>query len=70
MTNNTPSGTKKHHESSKTRSHQTAKIFFFCRWASSKVCDSFTLVFMQNSTEQCTSPSLFHNFEVSRGDSD
>jgi len=43
--------------------------FFFFRQASSKLCDPFTMVFAQTAafyTEQFTSPSLFHNFEVSR----
>ena len=29
MTKNTPSGAKKHRESTKPESHQTAKMFFF-----------------------------------------
>jgi len=29
MTNNTPSGPKKHRESTEPGSHQTAKMFFF-----------------------------------------
>ena len=48
------------------------KCFSVFRQANSKLCDSFTMVFTQNSsiyTEQCTSPSLFHNFEVSQGGS-
>jgi len=48
-------------------------FFFFFRQASSKLCDSFHDGFMHKTaafyTEQCTSSSLFHNFEVSRGSS-
>ena len=78
MTKNTPSGAKKHREGTEPESHQTAKMFsfffffFFFRWASSNLRDSFTMVFAQNSsifTEQCTSPSLFSRFEVTRGNS-
>ena len=46
-------------------------FFFFIR-VSSNLRDSFTMVFAQNSsifTEQCTSPSLFSRFEVTRGNS-
>jgi len=57
MTSNTPSGAKKHRESTEPESHQTAKMFsfffFFFRWASSNLRDSFTMVFAQNS-------SIFH----------
>ena len=76
MTNNTPSGAKKHRKSTEPRSRQTAKMFFFFffffRRASSKLHDSFTTVFTQNRsifTEQCTSLSLFSRCEVTRGDS-
>jgi len=43
MTNNTPSVTKKHRESTKPESRQTAKtfFFFFFRWASSNLHDGF-----------------------------
>ena len=89
MTKNTPSGAKKHRESTEPESHQTAKMFFFLlllllllssssssssssdrlvqicvtlsRWFSHKTAEFFT--------EQCTSPSLFSRFEVTRGDS-
>ena len=56
MTKNTPSGAKKHHESTEPESYQTAKMFFFFfffRRASSNLRDSFTMVFAQNS-------SIFH----------
>ena len=78
MTKNTPSGAKKHRESTEPESHQTAKMFFFLffsffsssdglvqscmtlsRWFSHKTATFFT--------EQCTSPSLFSRFEVTRG---
>jgi len=45
-------------------------FFFFFTWASSKLGGSFTMVSHKPATfhtEQCTSPSPFHNFEVSRG---
>ena len=59
MTKNTPSGAKKHRESTEPESHQTAKMifffffFFFFRRANSNSRDSFTMVFAQNS-------SIFH----------
>ena len=60
MTKNTPSGAKKHRESTEPESHQTAKMFsffffffFFFRRASLNSRDSFTMVFAQNS-------SIFH----------
>jgi len=45
-------------------------VFTFYRPASSKLRDSFTMVFAQNSSIlywAVHQPSLFHNFEVSRG---
>ena len=48
----------------------TKSVVFFFRRASSKVCHSLTMVFAHNSIifiEQCTTPPLFDNFEVSRG---
>jgi len=57
MTNNTPSGTKKHRKSTEPESRQTAKMFFFLllliQMASSNLHHSFTMVFTQNS-------SIFH----------
>ena len=47
-------------------------FFFYLRWASSNLHDSFMMVFTQNSsisTEQCTRPSFFSRFEVSGGGS-
>jgi len=79
--NNIPSGAKKHHESTEPESHQTAKMFFFLllllllllfffffRRASSNLRYSFTMVLHKIAffTEQCTSPSLFSRFEVTR----
>ena len=49
MTNDMPTGAKKHHESTKPPSRQMAMFFFF-RWASSKLRDSFTMVFAQTSS--------------------
>ena len=70
MMNNTPSGAKKHCESTKPESRQMAKMFFFLLllllqtgWF--KFAWLFHMVFAQNSsisTEQCTSPSLFPGF--------
>ena len=58
MTNNTPSGAKKHRESTEPESRQTPKMFFlffifFFRRASSNLLYAFTMVFAQNS-------SIFH----------
>ena len=53
MTNNTPSGAKKHCKSTEPESCQTAKMFFFFfffRRGSSSLRDSFTMVFVQNSS--------------------
>ena len=40
MTNETPSGTKKHCKSTEPESCQMAKFFFFFSQSSSKLCDS------------------------------
>jgi len=55
MTNNMPSGAEKHCKSIVPGSLQTTKMFiflplffFYFRWASSKLHDSFTMVFTQN----------------------
>ena len=45
-------------------------FFFLLQTGQSKLHDSLTTVFTRNSSIlhwQCTSPSLFHNFEVLRG---
>ena len=71
MMNNTPSGAKKHHESTEPESRQTAKMFFFFRWASSNLCyfhDWFSHKTPAVFTKQCTTPSLSSMFEVTRGD--
>jgi len=56
--NSTPSGTKKHRESTEPENHQTAKTFFLSFSSSSsssssdglvQICDSFTMVLAQNS---------------------
>ena len=68
-------GARKHRESTQLNSSKTAKLFFFLlssffRRASSILRQPLALVYARNSsifTEQCTTPSLFHNFEVSQG---
>jgi len=61
-------------KSIKPQSRKTAKIlFFFFRWASSKLPTLLWWLSPKTAafyTEQCTSPSLFQNFEVSWGGSD
>jgi len=82
MTNNTHSGVRKHREGTKPGTRKTGQMFFFLlssfffffllssdglaqyrvnlsRW--------FTHETAAFCTEQCTTPSLFHSFEVSRG---
>ena len=49
MTNNMLTSAKKHRESTKPQSRQRAMFFFF-RWANSKLRDSFLTVFTQNSS--------------------
>ena len=73
MTNKTPSGAEKHHESSKPESSKVAKMFFFLLSSDglAQYCVNLSRWFMHETaafyTEQCTTPSLFHNFEVSQG---
>ena len=74
MTNNTPSGAKKHRESTEPESHQTAKMFFFLLLLLSssssdglvQICVTLSWWFSHKtaafSTELCTSPSLFSRF--------
>ena len=56
MMNNTPSGLKMHRESTEPESCQMAIMFFFSffffffRWATSKLRDSFTIIFVPNSS--------------------
>ena len=80
--NNTPSGTKKHRKSTEPESRQTEKMFFFLSSSSSssspssssdglvQICITLSQWFSHKtaafSTEQCTSPSVFSRFEVSR----
>jgi len=42
MTKNTPSGAKKHRESTEPESHQTAKMFFFLQVATALLVASST----------------------------
>ena len=75
MTNNTPSGAKKHCESTEfePKSRQTAKMFsffffFFFRRASSNLCDSLTMIFSHNIFHwPVHQPIAFPRFEVTRG---
>jgi len=71
MTSKTHSGTKKHHESTKPESCQTVKKVLLSSSPSSPSSDGLVRQFSHKIaafyTEQCTSPSLFHNFEDSRG---
>ena len=81
MTNNTPSGAKKHRKSTEPESHQTAKMFLSSSSSSSssssdglvQICMTLSRWFSHKTaaffTEQCTSPSLLSRFEVTRGDS-
>jgi len=78
MTNKTPNGARKHRESTQPNSSKTAKLFFFFFLSFFLSSDGlaqhcvnlsrwFTHETAAFSTEQCTTPSLFHNFEVSQG---
>ena len=73
MTYKTPNDTKKHHKCIKPESQQTASasssFFFFFRWASLNIVWQFSHKTAAFYTDQCTSPSLFHKFEVSQGTS-
>jgi len=80
MINKIPSGAEKHHESTEPESAKTTKLFFFLFFFSFflqtvlvQYCVNLTHWFMHETaafyTEQCTTPSLFHNFEVSRSHS-
>ena len=74
MTNNTPSGVKKHCESTEPESCQMAKMFFFLLSSSTSSdrvvqnCVTLSQWFSHKTAafypEQCTSPLLFHNFQV------
>ena len=74
MMNNTPSGAKKHRESTEPESRQiTAERFFFISSSSSnglvQIYVTLSRWFLDKtaafSTEQCTNSSLFSRFEVS-----
>jgi len=77
MTNKTPNGARKHRESTQLNSSKTVKLFFFFLsfFLSSDglahYCVNLSRWFTHETaalyTGQCTTPSLFHNFEVSRG---
>ena len=74
MANSTPSGAVKHRESTEPESGQTVKMFFFLLSSSDGLaqhCVNLSRWFTHETaafyTEQCTTPSLFHNFEVSQG---
>jgi len=79
MINKIPSGAEKHHESTEPESAKTTKLFFFFLFFLSfflqtvlaQYCVNLTHWFMHKTaafyTEQCTTPSLFHNFEFSQG---
>jgi len=65
MMNNTPTGAKKHGKSTEPESqpkHFSFLLLFSSGGASSKLHDSFTMVFTQNSS-MLHSPA-HHNFEV------
>jgi len=78
MTNKTPSGAEKHHESTEPESTKMIKLFFFLLLllllssdGLAQYCINLSRWFTHETaafyTEQCTTPSLFHNFEVSQG---
>ena len=74
---NTPSSTKKHQKSTEPESCQMAKMCFFFSSSSSSSdglvqnCMTLSQWFSHKTaavyTEQCSSPLIFNNFEVSRG---
>jgi len=74
MTNKTSSGTTKHHEGTKPRTCEMGQMFFFLLLSSDRLAQCcvylswwFTHETAAFCTEQCTTLSLFHNFEVCRG---
>jgi len=74
MTNKTPSGAEKHHESTEPESSKTVKMLFFLLSSSdglAQCCVNFSQWFTHETaafcTEQCTTPLLLHNIEVSQG---
>jgi len=68
MTNNMPSGVKRHHKSAEPESHQTAKVCFLSSYSASSSSSDWLVQIQTLSqwfftafyTEQCTSPSLFN----------
>ena len=72
MANSTPSGAVKHRESTEPESGQTVKMFFFLLSSSDGLaqhCVNLSRWLTHETafyTEQCTTPSLFHNFEESQ----
>ena len=65
---------EKHHESTEPESSETVKMFFFFLLSSDGLaqrCVNFSRWFTHETaafyTEQCTTPSLLHNIEVSQG---
>ena len=74
MTSKTPSGVRMHRKGTKPKTCKTGQNYcfssFFIKRASSILREPLTLVYALNSSicmEQCTTPSLFLNFEVSQG---
>jgi len=72
VTNKTPSGTEKHHESTEPESSKMAKMFSFLLSSSSEWLAQHSVNFPQwfthetapFCTEQCTTPLFLHNIEV------
>ena len=73
MTNKTPNGARKHRESTQPNSSKMAKLFFYFLPSDglAQYCVNLSRWFTHKtaafSTEQCTTPLLFHNFEASQG---
>ena len=62
MVNMTTNGVKKHHKSTEPENHKIGYFLSIFRWASSKLCESITVAFTQNSSlyiEQCMTPFPF-----------
>jgi len=74
MTKKTPSGARMYREGTKPGTRKTGQMFFFFLLLSSDglapYCVNLSRWFTHETaafyTEQCTTPSLFHNFEVTR----
>jgi len=74
MTRKTPSGARKYREGTKPGTCKTGQMFLDLLLSSDRLAQYcvnllrwFTHETAAFSTEQCTTPSLFHNFEVSQG---